>query len=120
MVGNIHLISFPVFVQVAVKRYRLLDNGNENYKKIGDVQYRNVDWNALILNDAEMARTQINDETGRSKSKAVLEKVRLTIKSEMVDYSDDKIDNDLFQAYVEHCEIYDERELKKLFGRLFS
>lgn len=98
----------------------LLDNGNENYKKIGDVQYRIVDWNALILNDAEMARTQINDETGRTKSKAVLEKVRLAIKSEMVDYSDDKIDNDLFQAYVEHSEIYDERELKKLFGRLFS
>ncbi len=116
----------------------LLNSGAENYKKIGRSFYRHIDWSSLILSDErmreiqagavdwqslsedEVKRVQRLEASKRDKSKQILERVKTKIKEQEVGYSDDLIDDDLFRAYVEHCDLYNEAFLRTLFGRLFS
>ena len=116
----------------------LLNSQEENYKKIDNTIYHHVDWNSLVLgenemneiqarqvnwnllNETDVKRIQKEEKEKRDKSKEILEKVRNAVKAQSLDYSDDIIDRDLFQAYVEHSNIYNEAFLRTLFGRLFS
>lgn len=83
-----------------------------------EIQVGRIDWNSL--NEADVKRVQEEEAEKRKKAKKVLENIKNKVKEQIVGYSDDLIDDDLFQAYVEHCNIYNEAFLRTLFGRLFS
>ncbi len=97
----------------------LLDQTQTNYKFF-QTEYRCVNWENLLLSTQDLNKVKESSKSGRKNAKLILEGCIKEIRKQYLDRDEPRIYQDLFNAYVEKCQLFSDNALKDLFGRLFG
>ena len=97
----------------------LLDPEQTNYEFFL-TEYRCVDWKKLLLSSQDLNKVKECSSGGRDKAKSTLECCKKEIRKQYLDRDESRIYQDLFNIYVEKCQLFSDKALKELFGRLLG